>query len=130
MVPPVGLVLDGSSSSSSSSYSIGDLLGQGAFGQVHAVVTVATSRCTNVVVLTPWACKLTKIPVKPTKQAKTLPEIAHQRLWSENMIYSNHLRSLCGSILPKLPILSKDGVNFFHDNVGGKYYVWFVMRIS
>ena len=130
MVPPVGLVLDGSSSkSSSSSYSIGALLGQGAFGQVHAVVMVVTSR-TNVVVLTPWACKLTKIPVKPTKQAKTLPEIAHQRLWSENMIYSNHLRSLCGSILPKLPILSKDGVNFFHDNVGGKYYVLFLMRIS
>jgi hypothetical protein len=103
--PPVGLALG-------KSCMIGELIGQGAFGQVHAILDTKTVKPTNFVV------KLTKVP-NPTKTQKTAPEIAVQKLWLEYLVYSQHVRSLTGTYLPSLPNPRKDGLQeFYHDNQG------------
>jgi hypothetical protein len=106
MSPPIGLAL-------SKEHAIGKLIGQGAFGQVHAVTKGAKE--------TEWACKLTAVPVKKTKKGDSVQEVAYMRLWSEYLLYSQHFRHLGGTILPRLPAASADGLTLYHDNLNGAF---------
>jgi hypothetical protein len=103
--PPVGLPLG-------NSCTIGELIGQGAFGQVHAIIDKKTGKPTKFVV------KLTKVS-NPTKTQRTAPEIASQKLWLEFLVYSQHVRSLTGTYLPSLPNPRKDGLQeYYNENEG------------
>ena len=95
----------------SKEHAIGKLIGQGAFGYVHAV-TKGTAE-------TEWACKLTPLPVKKTRKGDSAAEIAYMRLWSEYLLYSQHFRHLGGNVLPKLPSTTRDGLALYHDNRAG-----------
>ena len=104
MTPPIGLRL-------SNEYTIGALLGQGAFGQVHVVVRKNGDE-------SQWACKLTAAPVKITKKGSSEAEIAFSRLYAEYLLYSQHFRHLT-HILPQLPVTSTDHLPLYFNNLNG-----------
>jgi hypothetical protein len=97
----------------SKEHKIGKLIGQGAFGDVHAV-TLGMKE-------TNWACKLTPHVTKKTRKGNSALEIAYMLLWSENLLYSQQFRNMCGTMLPKLPSAAADGLDVFYDNRGGAY---------
>jgi len=105
MAPPVGIPLG-------EEHAVGKQIGKGAFGQVHAVVLRNSKKETK------WAVKLTEIPKKTTKKKSTPLERAHLLLWAEQLNYTGHLQQLCGTVIPRIPLV-KDGLQaFYHDTQG------------
>lgn len=90
--PPVGIPLG-------KEHAVGQLIGQGAFGKVHAVVLLTSKEETE------WAVKLTEIPTRPTKKKSSPAEVAQHRLWWEGMVYREHFHALRGTVVPNIPSL-------------------------
>ena len=122
---PIGLELGGPE------HTIGKLIGQGAFGQVHAVNSKISNKTkagsSSTTQQESWAVKLTPVPVKTTKKGTSAAEIAHRRLFSEYLLYTQHMRCLTGSILPRLPTPSSSSSRslkeYYHDLNGYRCFV-------
>jgi hypothetical protein len=96
-------------------YKVGKLISKGAFGAVHVVVDGNHQE-------TEWAVKLTPIPTKVTKKQTSAIETAHRLLWVENLLYSQHFATSCGTLLPNIPRqLQTDGLELFIDNASGTF---------
>jgi hypothetical protein len=106
-------------------YQIGSFIGEGAFGKVYALDR--TDSYTDTTTL--WACKVVVLPVTATtagttknKKANAAMTAAADRLYYEHLVYTQHFRHLCGTIIPSIPSC-KDKQNHnlqhYYHNVNG-----------
>jgi hypothetical protein len=99
-------------------YTIGSFLGAGEFGRVYAIhpnndnnndldndraSTTNANKKSNPTKDVSWAVKIVSRPTIIPKSSKKAPVSSFDRLHFEYLMYTQHFRHLCGTILPKLP---------------------------
>lgn len=95
MAPPVGILI-GSDGPRKPQWKIGKRIGTGACASVHLLLDQNGKESS-------FVCKIVPLPVKVTKQKKSLPERNARLIHYEELVYRNQLPDYQGFIIPKLP---------------------------
>jgi hypothetical protein len=91
-------------------YVLGPVLGKGAFGTVYAVDRIKGGGSTK------WACKM-----EPEQKHSKKKNSAVDRLHFENIMYTQQLPHLCGTMIPAIPA-PKDRLKSYYHSLNGTFF--------
>lgn len=98
MTKPQGIrICDNGNGRCKPQWKVGKLIGTGACASVHLLLTAEDNKDTG------FVCKIVPLPVKTTKQKRSLPERNARLIHYEEQVYRNQVPEYQGFILPKLP---------------------------